>query len=91
MHGLRHLLQILEMQAVKVVTKKDAISQATAKVIMESCFTPSAPRPPENTVYDDLIRYCQITRSSVSYMERKVLHGIDLLTLYDKPHENSSI
>ena len=51
---------------------------------MENYFTASAPRPPENTIYDDFIRYCQITRSSVSYMERKVLHSIDVLVLYDK-------
>ena len=51
---------------------------------MESYFTASAPRPPENTIYDDFIRYCQITRSSVSYMERKVLHSIDVLVLYNK-------
>ena len=51
---------------------------------MESYFTASAPRPPENTIYDDFIRYCQITRSSVSYMEQKVLHSIDVLVLYDK-------
>ena len=44
----------------------------------------TVPRPPENTVYDDCIRYVQITRSSVSYMERKVLHSIDLHVIYDR-------
>ena len=88
-HGLRQLLQILEIQSVKVVAKKDLISQAileahpTAQVIMGSYFTVNAPRPPENTDYDDFIRYVQITRSSVSYMERKVLHSIDSLVFFN--------
>ena len=47
-------------------------------------YSPGNLRPENNTLYDDFVMYVQITRCTVTYMERKIVYGIDLLAIYDK-------
>ena len=51
---------------------------------MHIYYTVSHPRPPDNNLYDNLLHYMNVTLSSVTYLERKVMNVIDLLELYDK-------
>ena len=89
-HGLRHLLHICEKDSVQTRVKKDAISVVilaalpAAAETMNSYYTPHEPRPPDNTLYNDFVRYVQVTRSTVTYMERKIFNVIDLLAVHDK-------
>ena len=89
-HRLRQFLSVMELQAVKVNAKKEAISAAILVAhpqgndVVKSYYTVSHPRPPDYTLYDDLLHYMGVTRNSVTYLERKVVNGIDLLELFDK-------
>ena len=42
------------------------------------------PKPPENGLYDDLLHFMNVTRSRVTFLERKVINVIDLLERDDK-------
>ena len=89
-HGLRQFLSVMELQAVKVLAKKTVISAAILAAhplgndVVNSYYTVSHPKPPDNVLYDDLLHYMNVTRSSVTYLERKVMNIIDLLELFDK-------
>ena len=89
-HGLRHLLHICEKDSVHTRVTKDAISAMilvalpAAAETLNSYYTAHDPRPVDSTLYDDFIRYVQVTRSTVTYMERKIFNVIDLLVIHDK-------
>ena len=51
---------------------------------MNSYYKPGEPRAENNTLYDDFVRYVQVTRSTVTYMERKIFNVIDLLAVHDQ-------
>ena len=75
-HGLRYLLHICEKDSVHTRVKKDAISALilvalpAAAETLNSYYTAHEPRLVDNTLFDDFIRYVQVTRSTVTYMER---------------------
>ena len=89
-HGARQFLQIMEVQGVKTIAKKQMISAAIlaahplAADIVASYYTVTHPKPPENGLYDDLLHFMNVTRSRVTFLERKVINVIDLLERDDK-------
>ena len=89
-NGLRHLFHICERDSVQIRVRKEAISVVILAALpaavetMNSYYTPGEPRPENNTLYDNFVRYVQVTRSTVTYMERKIFNVIALLAVHDK-------
>ena len=56
----------VEKEAISVVI---LAALPAAVETMNGYYSPGEPRPENNTLYDDFVRYVQITRSTVTYME----------------------
>ena len=67
-HGLRHLLHIIEKDSVVTQQRKAAISVdilaalPAAVETFSGFFSPGNLRPENNTLYDDFVMYIQITQ-----------------------------
>ena len=73
LHGLRH---ICEKDSVATRVKKEGISLVILAALpaavetMSGYYLPGMLRPETNTLYDDFVRYVQITRSTVTYIRQ---------------------
>ena len=85
-HGLKHLLHILNKDALQSRATQQTVGETllralpTSDVLLKS-YNPESQQ--DTLLYDDFLVYCRSMEECVSFQEQKVVNGINLLQAYE--------